>query len=80
MLWYPEVQVKAQEEMDQVVGKGRLPDFSDQTSLPYLSALILELLRWRIVGPMGVPHLSEAEDVYKGYRIPAGSIIIPNSW
>lgn len=41
----PRVLLKAQEEMDKVVGSGRLPDFSDRTSLPYLDAVLEEVYR-----------------------------------
>ena len=30
--------------------------------------------------PTAVPHYINEEDEYKGYRIPAGSWIIPNTW
>lgn len=42
---HPEVQVKAQKELDSVVGRDRLPDFSDRQSLPYINAILKELLR-----------------------------------
>lgn len=42
---HPEVQVKAQEELDRVVGQARLPDFSDRISLPYVNAIVKEVLR-----------------------------------
>ena len=58
MAMYPNVQRKAQEELDRVVGKDRLPDFQDQDSLPYINALIMELLRWHPIAPLGVPHRS----------------------
>lgn len=45
---YPEVQRKAQAEIDRVVGSGRLPDFSDEESLPYISAVVREVLRYVI--------------------------------
>ena len=80
MALYPEVQKKAQEELDAVVGSGRLPDFSDRPSLPYISAIVKELLRWHIVTPMAVPHRVVADDEYKGYFIPAGSIVVGNTW
>ncbi|KAI0651028.1 cytochrome P450 [Trametes meyenii] len=80
MLLYPEVQRKAQAEVDRVVGKGRLPDFSDEPSLPYVSALVREVLRWRPVTPLAVPHRLTADDVYNGYHLPAGSIVVGNSW
>jgi cytochrome P450 len=45
MARYPEVQVKAQVEIDMVVGKDQLPDFSDQSRLAYINAIMLECLR-----------------------------------
>lgn len=53
MLLYPEVMRKAQAELDDVVGCERIPTFEDQKDLPYVEAIIKELLRWRPVGPLG---------------------------
>lgn len=50
---YPDVQEKAQAEVDAVVGTGRFPDFNDRASLPYLNAIVLEVLRWQPVAPVG---------------------------
>lgn len=36
---------KAQEELDRIVGRERLPDFSDRESLPYVNALVEEVYR-----------------------------------
>ncbi|KAK0500354.1 cytochrome P450 [Armillaria luteobubalina] len=72
-LLYPEVQAKAQVEIDIAVGHGRLPDFDDRAQLPYINAIVLEALRWNPVLPMGVAHRSVKEDVYRGYYIPAGT-------
>ncbi|KAJ7607902.1 cytochrome P450 [Roridomyces roridus] len=81
MLEHPEVQRKAQSEIDLVLGNsGRLPDFGDEAALLYVSALVKEVLRWRPVAPLGFPHLSTEEDEYRGYRIPKGSIVISNLW
>ena len=44
MICFPEIQMKAQAELDRVVS-GRLPDFSDMEELPYLSAIIKEVIR-----------------------------------
>ncbi len=51
---YPEVQAKAQAELDTVVGPTRLPSFDDRPQLPYIDAILLEALRWNPVVPMGV--------------------------
>ncbi|KAH8105239.1 cytochrome P450 [Cristinia sonorae] len=80
MAMYPEAQRKAQEELERVVGPSRLPDFNDTKSLVYVHALMLETLRWRPIAPTGAPHALSEDDVYKGYHIPKGSLIIANSW
>lgn len=56
MIAYPEVQKKAQEELDAVVGRDRMPTFADRDSLPYINACVREALRWRALTPMGAPH------------------------
>ncbi|TCD67636.1 hypothetical protein EIP91_012201 [Steccherinum ochraceum] len=53
MVLYPEVQRKAQAELDAVVGQHRPPAFDDRGSLPYVEALIKETLRWQMVAPLG---------------------------
>ncbi|KAI0794213.1 cytochrome P450 [Fomes fomentarius] len=80
MALYPEVQKKAQQQLDSVITHGRLPEFSDLQALPYIRAIVKELLRWHSVTPIGVPHRAIADDVYNGFLIPAGSIITTNLW
>ncbi|KAJ3764225.1 cytochrome P450 [Lentinula raphanica] len=80
MLANPEAQKRAQEEIDSVVQAGELPRFSDQERLPYVTAIVKEAMRWKNVTPLGIPHASTSEDIYRGYRIPAGSIMVPNIW
>jgi cytochrome P450 len=53
MAVYPEVQKKAQEEIDRIVGTDRLPELTDEVDLPYVSGVVNECLRWLPVGPMG---------------------------
>jgi cytochrome P450 len=53
MLVYPEVQAKAQAEVDRVVGQGRLPDINDKKDMPYVQAVVNECLRWMPVLPTG---------------------------
>ncbi|KAF8240485.1 cytochrome P450 [Tricholoma matsutake] len=80
LVTHPEVVKKAQAEIDAIVGLNKLPDFDDFDSLPYITAITKEALRWRDVAPIAVPHLLTADDVYKGYRLPAGTIVMPNAW
>ena len=51
---YPEVQRKAQAEIDQIMGNSRLPDFSDESALPYIPAVLKEALHWHPVTPLGL--------------------------
>ncbi|KAE8385720.1 cytochrome P450 [Aspergillus alliaceus] len=80
MILNPEVQRKAQEEIDRVVGPNRLPAFEDRDNLPYVDAVVKETLRWHPIGPMGLPHMTTEDDIYEGYLIPKGAIILPNVW
>ncbi|KAF9554410.1 cytochrome P450 [Agrocybe pediades] len=79
MVLFPEAQKKAQMEVDRVLG-GRLPDFSDEPDIPYLTALVMELLRWNPMVPLALPHKTTEEDIYNGYYIPKGAILMPNLW
>ncbi len=80
MSLHPEVQKKAQEELDRVVGPTRLPEYADRKNLPYVNAIVKETLRWHVVGPLGLPHVNDADDEYKGYVIPKKSIVMVNVW
>jgi cytochrome P450 len=80
MILYPEVQRKAQEEIDRVVGTRRLPSFDDRGNLPYVEAIVKEVLRWHPVAPMGLPHMTTDDIIFDGYLIPKGALIIPNIW
>lgn len=53
MALFPEVQKKAQDELDRVIGRERLPRMKDREDLPYIEAVIKETLRWRPVAPTG---------------------------
>lgn len=77
MASFPDVQKKAQAELDRVVGPHRLPDFEDLKSLTYIRAIVMETLRWLPVNPFGIPHTTTADDEYKGYHIPKGAMCIP---
>ncbi|KAG9318319.1 cytochrome P450 [Chiua virens] len=80
MLQHPEVQKRAQAEIDAVVGTNQLPDFDDRSNLPYVEAILLETLRLHPVSPLGVAHASTTDDIYEGMFIPKGSALIPNVW
>ncbi|KAG9005193.1 hypothetical protein FRB90_010504 [Tulasnella sp. 427] len=79
LMAHPEVQKRAQEEADRVVGPDRLPTLEDVKNMPYARAVMDEVIRFR-PGPLGVPHASSEEIIYKNYRIPEKSMIIFNTW
>ncbi|KAF8337893.1 cytochrome P450 [Cantharellus anzutake] len=70
MVLRPEVQRKAQREIDSIIGTDRLPTLSDRERLPYVEAVFKETLRWQPIVPLAVPYLSGADFVCKGYLIP----------
>jgi len=80
MALYPEVQKKAQAEIDAVIGPNRLPDFEDRHLLPYINAVVKELMRWNLVTPLAFPHMATNDDEYDGYYIPKGTIVFANGW
>ncbi|KAI0751469.1 cytochrome P450 [Daedaleopsis nitida] len=80
MTLHPETQAKAQAEIDAVVGTDRFPTAEDRDNLPYVNALYLEVLRWNNVAPLGIPHRLIEDDVYAGYYLPKGTIVITNIW
>ena len=75
---YLETQVRAHAELDAVVGRTRLPTFADYPHLPYIRAMVKEILRWKPVGPLAVPHRLAEDDWYNGMFIPKGTICIPD--
>ncbi|KAF8139802.1 cytochrome P450 [Boletus edulis] len=74
-----EAQSKAQEELDRVVGRERLPSFADQQMLPQVAAFTLESMRWRPVN-VGVPHRVTKDIIWRNYVIPEGTTVVGNHW
>ncbi|CUA72652.1 O-methylsterigmatocystin oxidoreductase [Rhizoctonia solani] len=80
MIFHPEAQTRAQEEIDRVIPKGRLPVIQDRENLPYTNRLIKEVMRWFPAVPTGIPHACFQDDVYQGFSIPKGAMVIGNIW
>jgi cytochrome P450 len=80
MTLHPQVQQRAQAEVERVVGKDRLANINDQKDLPYVVAVIKEVLRWAPAVPQGLLHRVTQDDTYQGFRIPKGTAIIANIW
>lgn len=78
MIKFPEVQRKAQEEIDRVIGSDRLPGFQDLPNLPYVSLVAQETYRWFPASTLAVPHVAKEDLTARGYSIPKGSMILPS--
>ncbi|KAI1333606.1 putative cytochrome P450 oxidoreductase [Xylariaceae sp. FL0016] len=82
----PKIQAKARDEINSVVGVDedghalRLPSFEDRPKLKYFEYILQETTRWAPLSPLGVPHATISDDTYKGYFIPAGSVVYANAW
>ena len=74
----PEIQAKVHEELDRVVGRDTLPTVDDRTRLPYMLACLAESMRYRTIGPLGLPHKASEDTEIGGYRIPSGAQVLGN--
>ncbi|PKS09030.1 hypothetical protein jhhlp_003643 [Lomentospora prolificans] len=75
MVLNPEVQEKAHAQLDSVLGPDRLPDFDDRPRLPYIDLILQEVFRWAPLAPLGIPHKSLEDDIYKGMLIPRVGVV-----
>ncbi|THH14413.1 hypothetical protein EW146_g5914 [Bondarzewia mesenterica] len=77
---FPEVQRKAQEELDRVVGRDRLPTVEDEKNLPYCRAIIKEVARVHNPFWLGTPHAVTEDFTYNGQFIPKDTVVICNTY
>lgn len=80
MMNKPQILQKVQEELDNVVGKDNIVEESHLPKLPYLYAVMKEILRLHPVLPLMVPHCPSETCVVGGYTIPKGSRVFVNVW
>ncbi|KAH7248763.1 cytochrome P450 [Fusarium redolens] len=80
MVLHPEIQEKAHKELDTVIGSDRLPGFSDRPALVYIEHIVHGIYRWSPLAPLGIPHKSLHDDIYKGMLIPKGISEAKISW
>lgn len=78
ILVFPDVQARAQEGLDRVVGPNRLPTMDDGPNLPCIRACVKESLRRMSIAPLGIPHAATRDDEYMGYTIHKGAAIVLN--
>ncbi|RZC40009.1 cytochrome P450 303a1 [Asbolus verrucosus] len=78
LILYPDVQKKAQEEIDNVVGRSRLPNLRDRPQMPYMECVVLEALRMFSARAFTVPHRALKDTYLDGFFIPKDTMVIAN--
>lgn len=77
---FPRVTKRAQDQIDKVVGSDKSPIFNDQADLPYITAFVKEVQRWRPISQGGFAHVATEDVHYKSFAIPKGTAILGNHW
>ncbi|KIY69829.1 cytochrome P450 [Cylindrobasidium torrendii FP15055 ss-10] len=80
MAIYPDIQKRAQAEVDEIIGRGNLPTFAERERLPFLNTVIKETIRIHPSVRLALPHTTTQDDIHDGYFIPKGSMILSNAW
>ncbi|XP_036400145.1 vitamin D 25-hydroxylase [Megalops cyprinoides] len=78
MALHPSVQDKVQKEIDSVVGNSRPPSLEDRPQMPYVEAVLHEVLRFCNVVPLGIFRATSEDAQVRGYSIPRGTLVITN--
>ncbi|KAJ8029292.1 Cytochrome P450 2J6 [Holothuria leucospilota] len=74
----PDVEKKVRAQLNEVVGRNRMPRYSDRPKLPLVEAIISESLRLGTMSALSLPHVAATDSELRGYDIPKGTLIIPN--
>ena len=77
--YIPRIQRKVQEELHKVVGD-RAPRVSDRENCHYIQATIMEVLRNLFTSITEAPRKALKDTTLGRYDIPAGTILLPNTW
>ncbi|XP_077214805.1 flavonoid 3'-monooxygenase-like [Tasmannia lanceolata] len=80
LIRHPDLLSEAQQELDSVVGQGRLVSESDLANLPFLQAIVKETFRLHPSTPLSLPRFASKSCEINGYFIPEGSTLLVNVW
>ncbi|RVX01137.1 Cytochrome P450 76C4 [Vitis vinifera] len=72
--------VKAQRELQEVLGKDEIVQESDISKFPYLQAIVKETFRLHPPAPLLVPHKVEIDVEICGFTVPKNSQVLINAW
>ena len=78
LVHHPECQIEIQNQLDEVVGRDRMPGLDDRTHLPLVQATIMETLRLGNVGEAAIPHYTLKDTSLCGYRVPKDTVVLVN--
>ena len=75
---YPDVQTKAQRELDDIVGRDRFPSLDDHPNMPFFQATIMEVQRLANIGDCTIHHYTLKDTFLCGHRVPKGTVVLVN--
>ncbi|XP_026669976.1 methyl farnesoate epoxidase-like isoform X2 [Ceratina calcarata] len=78
LVLFPDVQRKAHEEIDKIIGRSRPPTLEDRTRMTYMNAIVLESLRMFMGRTLNVPHRALRDTKILGHKIPKDTMLIAN--
>ncbi|KAG9149552.1 hypothetical protein Leryth_014329 [Lithospermum erythrorhizon] len=74
------IKKKIEDELAQVIGRGKVVEEADIERLPYLSCVVKETFRLHPAGPTLIPRKAEQNVDISGFRVPKGSRLLINAW
>lgn len=78
MALYPNIQERVHQEIDSVLANGRSATLEDRQRMPYVEAVLHEVLRFCNIVPLGIFRATSQDANVNGYTIPKGTMVITN--
>merc|ERR1719495_2996981 len=74
----PKIQLKVQEELDNVIGRGIDVTWDRRTELHYTMATVKEIQRFADIAPTGLLHKTVVDVEFHGYSLPQNTLVMAN--
>src|SRR6266496_1711644 len=75
-----ELQSKLHNEIDTIIGRDRLPSWTDRPHLPLMQAFLSEVQRWKTIVPLNLIRCTTEDTYVQGHLIPKGTSVLANFW